>query len=218
MSKRNYYITINMFGDEDDKITRDAPEDKNGLTVYRRTKINTNDFAIGDQIAINHYTATCQRVDENGALFFMDQYDDDPQRMNDEDTNEGGYKKSDLRRRINNEKSLKDFPEDIRARMVPFENGDLIRIPTVEEIFGKKECNHSDDRPWCEKIDNRSMLPLMTDKKNCIAFRKNSYEWGWLQNKIPDSAANFAHVNPAGYASYDSASSVYGVRRAFLIK
>jgi hypothetical protein len=161
MNKNKYFITVNIFTGEDESkdqpevnvvpenITKATFKKENRADVLhldvpiyatRRVSGLDTEIGIGDQIAIGHYTATCQKVSEEGALFFMDQYDDDPQRMNDENTNEGGYEKSDMRRRINSEESLKDFPEDIRSRLVPFENGDLIRIPTVCEMFGHEEC------------------------------------------------------------------------------
>ena len=231
MNKNRYFITVNVFTGEDkeqpevnvvpENITRATfkKEDRSDVIrldtpIYATRKVSAlnNEIGVGDQIAVGHYTATCQKVSEEGALFFMDQYDDDPQRMNDEDTNEGGYEKSDLRRRINNEESLKDFPEDIRPRLVPFENGDLIRIPTVCEMFGHEECED-----WCED-DGAEQLPLMVSRANRVAYRGNDIEWGWLQNKIVASAARFADVGHGGYAATGSASNVGGVRRAFLIK
>lgn len=187
------------------------------LKITKRVTEYGDEIDIGGQIAVGHYTATCHKLTDKGALFFMDQYDDDPQRMNDENTNEGGYEKSDLRRRINNEESLKDFPEDIRSRLVPFENGDLIRIPTVEELFGEKECDYDDGSPWVEHLGGEQ-LPLMVSRTNRVAYRKNEWEWGWLQNKRVASATDFASVSYAGFAYNFGASAVYGVRRAFLIK
>jgi hypothetical protein len=236
MNKNKYFITVNVFTgeDKDEPEVNIVPENIAKATfkkedradairldtpIYATRKVSELDNEIGveDQIAIGHYTATCQKVSEEGALFFMDQYDDDPQRMNDESTNEGDYEKSDLRRRINNEESLKDFPEDIRSRLVPFENGDLIRIPTVEELFGEKECDCDDGSPWVEHLGGEQ-LPLMVSRANRVAYRKNKWEWGWLQNKREGSATVFAIVDYSGYAGYASASAVRGVRRAFLIK
>ncbi|MBQ6319546.1 MAG: hypothetical protein IJI23_07195 [Lachnospiraceae bacterium] len=231
MNKNKYFITLNVFTGEDndqpevnvvpENITKATfkKEDRaevirldTPIYVTRRVPELDNKIGVGDQISIDHYTATCQKVSEEGALFFMDQYDDDPQRMNDnENTNEGGYEKSDLRRRINNEESLKDFPEDIRSRLVPFENGDLIRIPTVCEMFGHEECED-----WCED-DGAEQLPLMVSRANRVAYRKNECGWGWLQNKITDSATAFAIVYSDGLANNLSASGVCGVRRVFQI-
>lgn len=241
MNKNKYFITVNVFSgeDKDEPEVNVAPENIAKATfkkedradvirldtpIYVTRKVSGlgTEIGVGDQIAIGHYTATCQKVSEEGALFFMDQYDDDPQRMNDNrKTNEDGYEKSDLRRRINNEESLKDFPEDIRSRLVPFENGDLIRIPTVGEMFGAQERYDEGGNPWCED-DGEDQLPLMVSRANRVAYRKNDIEWGWLQNrwlqnKRVASATNFAHVNNDGVATTNSASNVAGVRRAFLI-
>ena len=49
--------------------------------------------------------------------------------MNKDNTNEGGYENSDLRKNLNGE-ILEQYPDKIRKRMVAFENGDLLRIPT----------------------------------------------------------------------------------------
>ena len=236
MNNKKYFITVNVFTGEDkdepevnvvpENITKATFKKENradairlDAPIYATRKVSEldNEIGVGDQIAIGHYTATCQKVSEEGALFFMDQYDDNPQRMNDESTNEGGYEKSDLRRRINNEESLKDFPEDIRSRLVPFPNGDLIRIPTIGEMFGTQECYDEGGNPWYED-DGEDQLPLMVSRANRIAYRKNDIEWGWLQNKRVASAATFATVGHAGRASGASASHVRGVRRAFLIK
>lgn len=57
----------------------------------------------------------------------------------------------------------------------------------------------------------------MKDRKNRIAFRDNSWEWGWLQNKRKGSATTFCHVGSLGRATAWLASNSFGVRPAFLI-
>ena len=142
----------------------------------------------------------------------MDQYDD-PQPMNDEDTSKGGYEKSDLRKRINSQKSLMDFPIEIWRRMIPFKNGDLIRIPTVSEIFGSEKC---DD--WCEN-DNMELIPSMRLRKNRIAYRNSDDRnaQGWLQNAILDSSCLFATVDSLGHPNIERASQIYSTRRVFML-
>lgn len=39
------------------------------MKVIRKTEIDTNAFMVGDQIHVNNYTATCQKVEEDGAVF-----------------------------------------------------------------------------------------------------------------------------------------------------
>ena len=88
--------------------------------------------------------------------------------------------------------------------MVPFKNGDLLRIPYAEEFFGDVDSYEpSGKKQW----------PLMEDRKNRIAIREGeAYEWGWLQNKLKSSGTYFALVDSGGYANCGNASASLGVR------
>lgn len=91
--------------------------------------------------------------------------------------------------------------------MVPFKNGDLLRIPYAEEFFGDVNGYES---------SGKKQWPLMTDRKNRIAIREGeAYEWGWLQNKLEFSSANFASVHGYGLTDYGNASDSLGVRPVF---
>ena len=183
------------------------------MKITRRINIETNEIQIGDRIEVGHYTATCQKlVGEGLALFLLDQYLDKTMQMNKRNTNKGGYDASDLRKELNSEEILKDFTG---LELVPFENGDLLRLPFYGELFG-----HDD---WYEsgavEPDDCEQWPLMKERANRIAERKGkSYEWGWLQNIRQGSATSFCLVYYNGYADYWDASNSLGVRPAFLIK
>lgn len=165
-----------------------------------------NEFKVGDQIEVGKYTATCQKVTRKGALFLLGQYLDEPFKMNRENTNEGGYEASDLRTELQKNSILEIF-DSVRGMMVPFKNGDLLRIPYAEEFFG-------DDDDY--EPSGKKQWPLMKDRKNRIAIREGeAYEWGWLQNKVKSSSAYFAYVNGGGYAGYGNASNSGGVRPVF---
>ena len=79
------------------------------MEIIRKVTLNTNVLKIGDQIHVGHYTATCQKMTDDGALFLLDQYLDELMQMNSKDTNEGGYEASDLRKRINSDEILEEF-------------------------------------------------------------------------------------------------------------
>ena len=86
------------------------------MKVERMTEIETNDIHVGDRIHVGKYTATCQTVaniTSNAALFLLDQY-----------ITGHGY----LREAIQSEEVLSDFA-DIRKYMVPFKDGDMLKIP-----------------------------------------------------------------------------------------
>lgn len=176
------------------------------MKVLRKQEVSiqtTGEFKVGDQIQIGKYTATCQKVTRKGALFLLDQYLDEAFKMNRENTNEGGYEASDLRKELQ-ENSVLEIFDSVREMMVPFKNGDLLRIPYAEEFFGDVDSYEpSGKKQW----------PLMEDRKNRIAIREGeAYEWGWLQNKLKSSGAHFALVTDDGRTTCSGASASIGVR------
>lgn len=184
------------------------------MKVLRQTEIETNEFRVGDQIRVSHYTATCQCVAQNVAVFLLDQYLDEAMPMNEDDANEGGYMASDLRKRLNSDEILTDFKE-LRDRMVPLNDRDLLRLPFYGEMFGHDDWYNS----GAVEPDDCEQWPLMKKRANRIAERTGErYEWGWLQNKYVQSAPSFCLVNGYGHAYAWNASYSIGVRPAFLIK
>ena len=137
--------------------------------------------------------------------------------MNKKDTNKGGYEASDLRKILNGE-IIDRFPAEIRDRLMPFENGDLLRIPTEREIFGANVVGE-------EEPDTVTQWEPMKQRRNRIAMQKvtDDIEWYWLQNraKLRDvvSAAAFAYVISGGVCDcYGASLSWVGVRPAFKIR
>ena len=97
--------------------------------------------------------------------------------------------------------------------MIPFDNGDLLRIPTEYEIFGENE--YGEQEPdWVEQFEytkkHRGRIAL--------AGLNGGLQYYWLQNKRVRSAASFAYVNSSGYASYSNASYSLGVRPLYRIR
>lgn len=183
------------------------------MKITRTMTIETNEIQIGDRIRVGHYTATCQKLPEEGlALFFLDQYLDKAMQMNRKNTNAGGYDGSDLRKELNTGKILDEFAP---LELVPFENGDLLRLPFYGELFGHDDWYNS----GAVEPDDCEQWPLMKKRANRIAERKGeSYEWGWLQNIRQGPATFFCYVGNNGYAGSGNAASSIGVRPAFLIK
>ena len=183
------------------------------MKITRTMTIETNEIQIGDRIEVGHYTATCQKlVGEGLALFLLDQYLDKAMQMNKKNTNAGGYDASDLRKELNSGKILDEFAP---LELVPFKNGDLLRLPFYGELFGHDDWYNS----GAVEPDDCEQWPLMKERANRIAERKGeSYEWGWLQNIRQGSAAHFCAVNGNGRAFPWNASDSIGVRPAFLIK
>lgn len=133
-------------------------------------------------------------------------------RMNRDDTNDGGYEESYLREQLKTE-YLERFPVSLRLNMVPFENGDLLRIPTEREIFG--ENRYGEEEP-----DTVEQFEAMKKRRNRMALdgSNGATQAYWLQNKRVRSATYFCSVSYGGYANYYDASNSFGVRPLYRIR
>lgn len=133
-------------------------------------------------------------------------------RMNRDDTNDGGYEESYLREQLRTE-YLERFPASLRLNMVPFENGDLLRIPTEREIFG--ENRYGEEEP-----DTVEQFEAMKKRRNRMALDGSNGETQayWLQNKRVRSATYFCGVDGSGAAGSYGASYSDGVRPLYRIR
>ena len=184
------------------------------MKVTRKIKVETNKFKVGDIISFTlndgeKVRARAVKKEDGGMLFCCIDCLAAKYPMNVNDSNEGGYKESDLRKVLRAE-IIRKFPVNITDRMQPMEYGDLLRIPTEREIFGINKYGEKDDmEQW----------PCMKKRRNRIAFQGNNgdWEWYWLQNKRRDSASYFCVVDSAGAAGALLASYSIGVRPVFLL-
>lgn len=191
------------------------------MNVKRTIEVqDAGSILVGDVISFDltdgeAVEAMAVKTEDDGTIFCLVDCLKDEHRMNSRDTNKGGYEATELRAKLNGE-ILARFPSEIAEKMIPFENGDLLRLPTEKEIFG--ENYYGLDEP--EEVTQWKPMKL---RRNRIAFRgKNgAWEWYWLQNPwLRDVASStyFAFVTDAGYANATSASASFGVRPAFKIR
>ena len=174
-------------------------------------------YCVGDVITFTlndgeEVEALAVKQEQDGMIFVLVDCLRKEYSMNRTNSNRGGYKSCGLRKALGTE-ILDRFPAEIRDKMVAFENGDLLRLPTEREIFG--------DNPFGEnEPEDVEQWEPMKDRRNRIAFqgsKTGTWEWYWLQNKVDGSAALFALVDYSGNAYCSYASSAYGVRPAFKI-
>lgn len=141
--------------------------------------------------------------------------------MNNRESNWGGYKRSDLRKWLN-ETALNKYPGTIRKMMMAFENGDLLRLPTEKEIFGCNLYGKSESR-------DTEQWPLMVDDANRVARIENSLyrednlyrlwnNWYWLQTKAHGHKDGFVAVSAAGTAILRGAKLAGGIRPVFKLR
>ena len=185
------------------------------MKLFRTNEIDTDTYQVGDVISFTltdgeNVEAMAVKQEQDGMIFCLVDCLADEYAMNKEDSNRGGYWASDLRDVLNGE-ILDRVPADLREKLLPFENGDLLRIPTEREISGENIYGETDDKEQWEP---------MKDRRNRIAFqgsKTGTWEWYWLMNRVKGSAALFALVYDTGYANSYYASYSIGVRPAFKI-
>lgn len=196
------------------------------MEVKRTIKTEVESFELGDVISFKlkdgeKVQAKAIKKTDEGVLFLTvdclkEEYQmfENPGGMGSMEIN---YFNSDLRHALNGE-ILDRFPDEIRNRMVGMRIGntdsfDLLRIPTEREIFGENPYGK-------EEPDSVEQFKGMKNRRNRIAFqgsKTGTWEWYWLQNRVEDTASDFAGVNISGNANYGNASNSFGVRPAFLL-
>ena len=173
-------------------------------------------FKIGDELVFNTnsfgvVSATCQKVDDNTALFICDDCVAEMY-MNKNNSNTGGFEQSDLKDWLENN-FIPELPSFIRNHLIK------LSIPTYGMIFGHDNLLYENLEP-----DNDEQLPLMKSRKCRIAYFKEESEWWWLQNATKQSVSSvyFAGVRLNGlindYLANDyNADTDLGVRPYFVI-
>lgn len=187
------------------------------MKVRRTEKIKVNTFRVGDVIRFKlsdgeKVEMLAVKEESDGMIFCFADCLAKEYSMNEQNTNERGWDASDLRKKLNSE-ILDRFPRKIRKLLLPFENGDMLRLPTEKEIFGSNPCG--EDEP-----ESVSQWKPMKQRKNRIASQglNGGWEWYWLQNRVPNSAAGCAFVYSGGGADCTDASGAGGVRPVVKIK
>lgn len=180
------------------------------MKVKREVKMKVTRFEIGDRIKVKlpgeTHMATAIQEDGDDMLFLFDEYLDEAKPMNENDSTDGGYEESDMRKFL--QEFFKKFPQKLKKKMVAFKNGDFLRLLTLQEMCGKDENFEDCDGqiPWMKQ-----------DRRHRIASRKGGeYEYGWLATVA--SGVRFALVNDIGNATNLSASYYRRVRPAFKIR
>lgn len=193
------------------------------MKVYRTSEVLAGGkYEVGDIVSYTmedgeevEALAVKEEFDKHGSLCMVFMLLDclkEECRMNRDDTNDGGYEESHLRDQLAT-KYLEKFPAALRLNMVPFENGDLLRIPTEREIFGRNIYGE-------EETNTVEQFEPMKKRRNRMAFDGLNGETQayWLQNKRVGSATHFCGVGYAGLASYGGASNSLGVRPLYRIR
>lgn len=188
------------------------------MKVKRTVTVDTDAFKVGDIIEIKltdgvKAEAMAMKQEADGMIFCLVDCLPNEYQMNSTGTSEGGYEESYLRKKLNCE-ILNLFPTELKATMVPFDNGDLLLLPTEREIFGKNQYGGDespDVKQWEPMKKRRTRMAFDGSKDEC----RQCY---WLANRGRKSATCFSNVTGGGRASNAYVSYSCGVRPAFKIK
>lgn len=187
------------------------------MKITRTIEVEGNDFCVGDVIAFTltdgePVEAMAVEQRDNGMLFILVDCLKDEEKWNTKNTTEGGYAASKIRKTLNT-KILKRFPAEIRERMLPMEDGDLLSLPYARELFG--------DETYLSATDPEEVKqwPCMKERRNRIAWRGSGtgeFEWYWLRSV--SSAASACIFNSTGTTYTYLTSTANGVRPRFLLR
>ena len=186
------------------------------MKVMRNVVIKTNEFCVGDQINVKvrgmgKFTATVHKIFDNGEVLFMFDQCVARRQMNPTNTNEGGFKNSELSKWLRNE-FMPKLPGKITSRIVD------IGLPSYGMLFGHEDQYYKD----AIMPDNDEQLELMKIRRNRVADyedEENGCGWYWLSNatKKEWSSTYFALCLHHGIAFSSTASFSAGVRPYFVI-
>lgn len=181
------------------------------LKVSRSVVMDVNKYQIGDKVHIVlgdvNYTATAIEEESDGSmLFWLDNCLNDKKRpMNIHGGTEGKYDSSDMRKFL--QQLSKTIPNKIKKQMVPFNNGDVLRLLSLREVTGE------DARTW-DKIDGQ--IEYLKDRRHRIKLFNGADSAYWLSAVV--HSTTFALVGYNGLANHDYASGALGVVPAFKLK
>lgn len=185
---------------------------------------NDGFISLGDEIAFTLKDGTDIVVQaaalnpywENSVVFVMKDLLPVARRMNQRDTNDGGYPDCELRHKIA-EEILPQFPDDlldvIKPRQIRQRIGrqtvsceDKLWIPSRKEMFDRDDGCDVDD----------VFFPLFrTQKSRVKALVNGNTNWYWLRS--PTGGCYFRFVNYDGGDNYNFASAGGGVALSFII-
>lgn len=182
-------------------------------------------FEVGDKISctlkngqdIEFTVAAINHYGKNEVAFITEDLLDDEYQMNEENTNKGGWSKSDLRTTLNT-KILELLPDELQAVIKPrtivqdiydavFKSTDKLWIPSRKELFGVDN-----------DVDKGDVhFPLFNTYKSRVKNRNGQYEWYWTRSPLASSSINFCYVHGYGNSYDTNASSSNGVAFGFLL-
>lgn len=140
--------------------------------------------------------------------------------MNERDTNEGGWRDSEMRRYLN-EDILPLLSDELRSVITPtrivqvldgtrIETEDKLFIPSRTQLFGRGD--------YSEAEPEDSVLDVFSCRMDRVKSRNGVPAWYWTRSSYLGYTTAFMLVTSYGTFNYSYASYVYGVCPGFSIE
>lgn len=203
------------------------------VTLTKKTESDTSWFdiaadksklEIGDEVSCvlkngepaTFVVAALNPYEENEAFFVIKECIGEDQPMNDECTNEGGWKESKMRKYLN-EEIWELLPDDLKAVIKPrklhmkdteLDTEDNLWLLSRMEVFGEESGAEVGDVHF----------PFFETKKDRVKTNAYGETWCyWLRSPYSLSLTNFYNVSDYGNCYSYNATSSYGVAFGFKI-
>lgn len=190
----------------------------NGVEVVHQVHdsniTNNEKWEVGDILRFTLLTgerveAMCHRIDGDKAIFNTTHCLEKAMPIN-SNRNISSWEDSELRQYLNTE-LLDSFPISIRQKMRCINGGDLITIPSMQDIFG--DWDYDNWEPKSDGLNNRNW-ELMQYKQ----YRAKG-NWYWLRDSRCNSSYGYywCNVYTGGSAYYDYGTIASGLAPAFAL-
>lgn len=207
-------------------LTKKQEETVSWLEIAERIHAGSeNAIEVGDEIActlkdgteVVFVAAAINPYVENEVAFVIKDCLPDLHNMNDDCTNEGGWRDSGMREYVNG-KIYDLLPDDLKS---------VIKERTIVQKQDDEELS-STDKLWLlsrtevtgtdyETDVNDVHFPLFKDERSRVKQVDGETYWYWLRSPYASSSSAFCYVYANGGASYNNANASNGVAFGFLI-
>lgn len=207
-------------------VTKKTNVDSSWAEIAERIRSGESDLKVGDEITfadadgdlVTVQVAHLNPYAENEVAFVLKDCWKVEHEMNEENTNDGGWKESAMRKWLNGE-VFNSLPEDLRS---------AIKTREVRQDLGGNALSVSYDKLWL--LSRKEVADYDTgsdaddiwfeifngEKSRVKSYEDQTYPY-WLRSPYTGNTAGFQYVNGYGGVYDYTASGSYGVAFGFLI-
>ena len=207
-------------------VTKKTSADSSWAEIAKRIRSGESDLKVGDEITfadadgdlVTVQVAHLNPYAENEVAFVLKDCWKAEHEMNEENTNDGGWKESAMRKWLNGE-VFNSLPEELRS---------VIKTREVRQDLGGNALSVSYDKLWLlsrkevadydagSDADDIWFEIFDGEKSRVKSYGDQTYPY-WLRSPYAGNTAIFQYVGSDGNVNAYNASNSYGVAFGFLI-